>query len=87
MRPFELDISHQQNGLPGLKARVIRVQLAGAQVRIELHSENGETMHVEMPHSRFRERAVSPHDDVFVTLLDSRIFLAEQAQSNGARLQ
>ena len=85
VRPFELDISHQQNGRPGLKARVTRVQLAGAQVRIELNSEHGETMHVEMPHSRFREKSVAPQDDVFVTLLDSRIFLAEQ--STGGRLQ
>lgn len=85
VRPFELDISHQKNGLPGMKARVTRVQPAGAQVRIELSSENGEALHVEMPHSRFRERAVAPQDDVFVTLLDSRIFL--EAQTQGGRLQ
>lgn len=78
VRPFELDISRQQNGLPGLKARVIRVQSAGAQVRIELAAESGETMHVEMPHSRFREHAVAPQDDVYVTLLESRIFLEQQ---------
>ncbi|MGA3043433.1 MAG: TOBE-like domain-containing protein, partial [Bryobacteraceae bacterium] len=59
-RPFELDISREQNGKPGMKARVTRVQSAGAQVRIELNSENGEPMQVEMPHSRFRERSVAP---------------------------
>ncbi len=79
-RPFELDISREQNGQPGLKARVTRVQSAGAQVRIELDSESGETMHVEMPHSRFRERAVAPQDEVFVTFLDARVFLEEQKQ-------
>jgi len=84
VRPFELDISHHQNGLPGMKARVMRVQSAGAQVRIELSSENGEVLQVEMPHSRFRERAVAPRDDVYVTLLDSRIFLEEQ--THGGRV-
>jgi sulfate transport system ATP-binding protein len=79
-RPFELDITHEQNGRPSMKARVTRVQSAGAQVRIELNSENGETMQVEMPHSRFRERAVAPQDEVFVTFLDARIFLEEQKQ-------
>ena len=77
-RPFDLDISHERNGKPSLKARVTRVQSAGAQVRIELSSEGGETVHVEMPHSRFRERAVAPQDEVFVTLLDSRIFLEQK---------
>jgi len=77
-RPFDLDISHEQNGKPSLKARVTRVQSAGAQVRIELNSEGGETVHVEMPHSRFRERSVAPQDEVFVTLLDSRIFLEQK---------
>lgn len=79
-RPFEMDISHEQNGRPGLKARVTRVQSAGAQVRIELDSENGESMHVEMSHSRFREQAVAPNDEVFVTFLDARVFLEEQKQ-------
>jgi hypothetical protein len=63
-----------------MKARVTRVQSAGAQVRIELNSESGQTMQVEMPHSRFRERIVAPQDEVFVTFLDPRIFLEEQKQ-------
>jgi len=81
VRPFDLDVNHEQNGKPGLKARVTRIQSAGAQVRIELVTENGQTMHVEMPHSRFRERTVSPNDEVFVTLLNARIFLEEHEGS------
>ena len=77
-RPFEMDISREQNGKPGLKARVTRIQSAGAQVRIELNSERGETLHVEMPHARFRERAVAPKDEVFVSFLDARVFLEER---------
>ncbi len=80
VRPFELDISRERNGKPSMKARVTRVQSAGAQVRIELSAESGETMQVEMPHSRFRERTVAPQDEVFVTFLDSRIFLEDQRQ-------
>ena len=72
--------SRQQRaqGKPGLKARVTRIQSAGAQVRIELNSERGETLHVEMPHARFRERAVAPKDEVFVSFLDARVFLEER---------
>ena len=79
-RPFELDISHEQNGRPSLRARVTRVQSAGAQVRIELNSESGQTMHVEMPHARFRERSVAPKDEVFVSFLDGRVFFEERKQ-------
>ena len=52
--------------------------LSGALVRIELLSESGQPLQVEMPHSRFRERAVAPDDDVFVTLVNARIFPEEQ---------
>ncbi|HUJ20198.1 MAG TPA: TOBE-like domain-containing protein [Bryobacteraceae bacterium] len=77
VRPFDLDLNREQNGKPGLKARVMRIQSAGASVRIELLAESGEALQVEMPHSRFRERAVAPQDDVFVTLSNARIFLEE----------
>jgi len=79
VRPFDLDLNHEENGKPSIKARVTRIQSAGAQVRIELVSENGQPLQVEMPHSRFRERAVSRNEDVFVTLLNARVFLAEQS--------
>jgi sulfate transport system ATP-binding protein len=74
VRPYELDIHHHQNGAPGLMARVTRIQSAGSSVRIELHGEHGETVNVEMPHARFRERGVELQQNVFVTLLDSRVF-------------
>lgn len=75
VRPFELDIHHHQDGSPGLKARVTRIQSAGSLVRLELMGEHGETVNVEMPHSRFRERAVELRQEVFVTLMDSRVFM------------
>lgn len=78
VRPFELDIGPFQNGRPGIWAKVKRVQSAGSQVRIELRSEDGETVNVEMPHSRFREKSVQALDDVFVTVLDSRVFVEPQ---------
>jgi sulfate transport system ATP-binding protein len=77
VRPYDLDISHQQNGKPGLRARVIRIQSAGSQVRIELKGDSGDLVNVEMPHGRFRKRAIGLQDEVFVSLLDSKIFLQE----------
>ncbi len=77
VRPYELDIHREANGGTGMRAHVIRIQSAGSQVRIELHGENGSTLNVEMPHGRFRERSVAVGDEVFVTLLDSRVFVEE----------
>jgi sulfate transport system ATP-binding protein len=74
VRPHELDIHRHQDGKPGLRARVLRVQLAGAQVKVELEAETGESVTVEMPHAQFRESGIGPHDNVFVGLRDARIF-------------
>jgi sulfate/thiosulfate transport system ATP-binding protein len=77
VRPHELDIGREQNGAPSLRARVVRVQSAGPQVRVELLAETGETVTVEMPHERFRATQVVPEDQVYVSLRDSRIFMED----------
>ena len=74
VRPYDLDIHPHQNGSPGMRARVLRIHLAGPQVRVELRADSGEEIVVEMPHTRFRESRVSLEDQVFVSLRDSRIF-------------
>ncbi len=74
VRPHELDIYRQQNGEPSLKARVLRIQSAGAQVRVELEAETGEKVTVEMPHAQFRAAGIRIGDQVFVGLRDARIF-------------
>ncbi|HEY5480459.1 MAG TPA: sulfate ABC transporter ATP-binding protein [Verrucomicrobiae bacterium] len=74
VRPYDLDIHHRHNGRPGFGARVLRVQSAGPQVRVELLAETGEAVTVEMPHERFRATQVSPHDHVYVSMRDARIF-------------
>lgn len=53
---------------------MLRIHSAGPQVRVELRAETGETLRLEMPHAEFRERGISPDDEVFVALRDARIF-------------
>jgi sulfate/thiosulfate transport system ATP-binding protein len=77
VRPHELDIGREHNGSPSLRARVVRVQSAGPQVRVELLAETGESVTVEMPHERFRATQVVPEDRVYVSLRDSRIFMED----------
>ena len=74
VRPYDLDIHRHHNGRPGLRARVLRIQAAGPQARVELVAETGEAVTVEMAHAQFRQSRVEPGDQVFVSLRDARIF-------------
>jgi sulfate transport system ATP-binding protein len=74
VRPHDLDIHRHHNGRPSLRARVLRIQSAGPQVKVELMAETGEPVTVEMPHAQFRASYIRPDDQVFVGLRDARIF-------------
>jgi sulfate transport system ATP-binding protein len=74
VRPYDLDIRHSSGGAPGLRARVLRIQAAGPQVRVELRAETGEAVVVEMPHAQFRQSGILAGAEVFVGLRDARVF-------------
>jgi sulfate transport system ATP-binding protein len=74
VRPYDPDIQRLSDGKPSLRARVLRIQAAGPQVRVELQAETGEAVVVEMPHAQFRESGITPGDEVFVGLRDARVF-------------
>ncbi|MGD0499239.1 MAG: sulfate ABC transporter ATP-binding protein [Bryobacteraceae bacterium] len=74
VRPYDLEIHRSDSGKPSLRARVLRIQSAGPQVRVELQAETGEAVVVEVPHAQFRESGINPGDEVFVGLRDSRVF-------------
>jgi sulfate transport system ATP-binding protein len=74
VRPYDLDIRYSSTGAPSLRARVLRIQAAGPQVRVELQAETGEAVVVEMPHNQFRDSGIQAGDEVFVGLRDSRVF-------------
>jgi sulfate transport system ATP-binding protein len=74
VRPYDLDIRHSSAGTPSLRARVLRIQAAGPQVRVELQAETGEAIVVEMPHAQFRQSGILAGADVFVGMRDARVF-------------
>lgn len=77
VRPHDLDIHTQQDGRPGMRARILRVHSAGPLVRVELQAETGESVTVEMPHERYRQTPVAIGDHVYVSLRDARLFLED----------
>ncbi len=77
VRPHDLEISACPNGKPSLRARIRRIQSAGAQVKVDLLCETGEQVNVHMAHERFREMQLSPDEDVFLSMRDGRVFVED----------
>ena len=75
VRPHLLDISRTPAAANGdIPARVMHINLAGSIVKVELLSEKGDTIQVEISQERFSQLLLKKHEDVFVTPKEIRIF-------------
>jgi sulfate transport system ATP-binding protein len=78
MRPHELDIALKQNGVPGLRACVRRVNPTGSFARIGLTTtENDTDVQVDLSMDRYAELNLKPGDTVFVLPRKVRVFIPE----------
>jgi len=75
VRPHDLAVHAKPNGEPTVRATVARIHRAGPQVRIELVSENGEVLSVEMPHEQYAASPMTPGSTVYVAVRNPRIFV------------
>jgi sulfate/thiosulfate transport system ATP-binding protein len=75
MRPHLLEISTAPLGQISFRARVKRVIAAGPQVKIELESEWGDHLDVEVSQDRFQSLQLQKDDKVFVRAKEARVFL------------
>ncbi len=66
IRPHLLDIDHQPNGSSHFRARVIHINPAGSVVKVELKSEWGDTVQVELTQDRYRALNLKKDEEVFV---------------------
>jgi sulfate/thiosulfate transport system ATP-binding protein len=75
VRPHDLDLSHDHNGRPSWKGRVVRLTPLGAFVRLEVELTDGTEVRVEL--SRERCAALDPRvgESLFVAPRDLKIFL------------
>ena len=74
VRPYEFDISHINPGSGSLSARILRIQSAGPNVKIELMTADGTLLNVEISHERRHELVLLEGQEVFVTPKQARIF-------------
>jgi sulfate/thiosulfate transport system ATP-binding protein len=75
VRPHDLLISAQHNGKPSFRATVRRVHAAGASVRLELSTPEGEPVAADLPHDALHAWLIRTGDAVFVTPREVRVFL------------
>jgi sulfate transport system ATP-binding protein len=77
VRPHEVDVSRSpgsSGAQQGVRAKVKRVQPAGASVRIELDLDAGDAVIAELDERRFEELALRNGDAVYVSPRRVRVF-------------
>lgn len=74
VRPHELDIDRTPEGEPSLRARIARINPAGAVARIGLTGSEGEDIQVDLPLDRFEELNLRVGETVYVSPRRMRVF-------------
>ena len=74
VRPHQLEIEHHRSNGAAVAARVHRIQSAGPIVRVELSTEEENSVLVEMTHERYRTLTIRKGDTVFVDVRDTRVW-------------
>lgn len=77
VRPYDLDVDTRPTGNGSFEATVEHINAAGPQVKLELRSVTGDTVHVEIPQERYRELGLRRHDTVYVTPRNLRVFVSD----------
>jgi sulfate transport system ATP-binding protein len=75
-RPHELDLTLEDRG-SGVLATVRRIQTASPLVKIEVVTDDGEEVIVEMPHDRYRESGVALGAKAYVGVKEARVFVED----------
>jgi sulfate/thiosulfate transport system ATP-binding protein len=79
IRPHMMDIDTDPQGGINVRATVKHVNAAGPMVKVELTSEDGDDLHVELPQERYRMLRLKRQDEVFVIPRDMRVFGVQEA--------
>ena len=77
VRPHLLDIEQQATGVDHFRARVKHINRAGPLVKIELMTEWGDLVNVEMSQERFMKLGLRSDLEVFVKPREVRVFSAD----------
>jgi len=77
VRPHQLDIERHSGAGDRLRARVVHINPAGPLVKVELVSELGEPIRVELSQERYRALALRKDDTVFIIAKSSGVIMED----------
>ena len=75
VRPHLLDIDLTPNAKGCFAATVKHINAAGPRVKVELTSQWGDPVRVEIDHERLRELALAPDQQVYLSPRENRVFV------------
>jgi len=76
VRPHDLELDVQPSDDTLLTATITRIHAAGPQVKVEVLSTEGETIHVEAPQERYRAQGWAVGQRVYVRPREIKVFVA-----------
>ena len=76
IRPHLLDINRKPSK-DSFKARVKLINSAGPLVRVEVQTESGDRVQVELSQERFRQLDLKKEDDVFVMVREIKVYMSD----------
>jgi sulfate transport system ATP-binding protein len=79
IRPYDLDIRSAPGDGPAMPAKVHRVLTAGPIVKVELIDRQNRLIQVHLSHDRYNETMVRPHEEVYLTPRESRVYANNDA--------
>lgn len=74
IRPYDVTIDTKTNGFPAVSAQVVRVHSAGPVVRLELRTENDQSLAAELSQERYGTMNLEVGSTVFVRPRHIRVF-------------
>lgn len=74
VRPHLMDVDRNAKNGNHITARITRINSAGPIVRLELVTQQGEPVHVDISHERFDDLQLHTGEDVFVSPREMKLF-------------
>ena len=78
VRPHLLEIEHQRNGGDNFRAKVTHINAAGPLVKVDVLTDWGAPVHVEISHERYSSLGLQREDEVFVRPRERKVFVEPQ---------
>jgi sulfate transport system ATP-binding protein len=85
VRPHLLEIEHQRNGGDNFHAKVTHINAAGPLVKVDLMTDWGAPVHVEISHGKYLSLKLKREDEVFVRPRERKIFVEPESGIDESR--